>query len=61
MSKVTVYYFKGYVIDTDKVTRSKRMATLDWIEKRGFTPLKETAKIIEDSALDSNGLYREPQ
>ena len=59
MSQVIVYYFKGYVIDQDKVTRSKRMATLDWIEKRGFTPIKETARKIDDSALDSNGLYRE--
>jgi hypothetical protein len=61
MSKITVYYFKGYVIDTDKVTRSRRMATLEWIEKRGFTPINETARMIEDSALDSNGLYREAE
>ena len=61
MSKVTVYYFKGYDIISDQILRSKRMATLEWIkENRCFAALIETAKEIHISALDADGLYREP-
>ncbi len=59
MSKITVYYFKGYAPDKHDETLSKSMAPLEWIEKHGYKPIKETAKEIDDSALDGNGLYRE--
>lgn len=39
MSKITVYYFKKYDINTDQEVRSKRMATLEFINRIGGTPL----------------------
>ncbi|MGD0489110.1 MAG: hypothetical protein ABSB94_18225 [Syntrophorhabdales bacterium] len=61
MSKVTVYYFKGYDIISDQMLRSKRMATLEWIKENPcFGALVETAKEIDTSTLDADGLYREP-
>jgi hypothetical protein len=59
MSKVTVYNFEKYNICKDEMTVSKSMASLAWIKKNGFLPIKKTAKIIDNSSLDSNGLYRD--
>ncbi|HUK99551.1 MAG TPA: hypothetical protein VLX29_01705 [Nitrospirota bacterium] len=58
MSKIKVYYFEGYNICKDEMTVSQSMAPLKWIEKHGFTPIKDTAKEIDASSLDSMGLYR---
>ena len=57
MPMITVYYFTGYDIATDKVIRSKRMATLETIREYKCTPLKETAKEVNTSELDDNGRY----
>jgi hypothetical protein len=59
MSKVTVYRFMGYDIASGEMVRSKAMATLEWINKRGYVALIETAKGVETAALDAIGLYRE--
>jgi len=59
MSLITVYYFKGYNICKDEMTKSQSMASLAWIKKHGYVPIKETAKKIDRSALDAIGLYRE--
>jgi hypothetical protein len=59
MSKITVYYFEKYNICKDEMTVSKSMASLEWIKKNGFLPIKKTAKIIDKSSFDSNGLYRD--
>ena len=62
MSKVTVYYFKKYHILEDKEFRSKRMTPLERIaEMDGAIPIKETAKEINISDLDSNGFYHEEE
>jgi hypothetical protein len=63
MPKVTVYYFEGQDQISGKILRSERMATLDWIKEwtRGTHVLSETAKEIEISRLDADGLYRNPQ
>jgi hypothetical protein len=60
MSKARVYYFKGYDINSDRILRSKRMATLKWIKENRFAAIMETGKEIDTSALDADGLYREP-
>lgn len=57
MQKITVYYFTDYHIITDNVIRSHRMATLDAIKRFDGTPLIETAKEVDPSELDDNGLY----
>jgi hypothetical protein len=59
MSKVTVYYFKGYDIRTDEMIVSKAMATLEWIDQHQYTALLGTAKEVDASTLDTNGLYRQ--
>lgn len=59
MQKITVYYFTKYDINTDQVIRSKRMATLEMIAQFGCVSLKDTAKEIDASKLDDDGLYRE--
>jgi hypothetical protein len=57
MQKVTVYFFTGYQISTDKIIRSKRMATLEAIKKFGCTPIMDTAKEVYTHELDDNGRY----
>jgi hypothetical protein len=66
MPKVTVYYFMGFDINSRENIRSKEMATLDWISKHPptehpYVALMETAKEVETSELNANGLYQEPR
>jgi len=57
MARVTVYYFKGYDIGSGLMILSKQMATREWIDKHNYTPLMDTAKKVDTSSLDDNGLY----
>ena len=57
MSKITVYYFTKYDINTDQEVRSKRMATLEFINRIEGAPLMDTAKEINVTDLDENGRY----
>jgi hypothetical protein len=57
MPKITVYYFTGYNIVTDEMIRSKRMASRETIRRFNYTPLNQTAKEVDTSELDDNGLY----
>lgn len=57
MSKVTVYYFTDYNIVTDQIIRSKRMATFVWVKSLNYMPLMDTAKEVDISELDDDGLY----
>lgn len=57
MPKVTVYYFTGYHIATDQMLQSKRMATSETIKRFNYIILTETAKEVDTSELDDNGLY----
>ncbi|MGC9976190.1 MAG: hypothetical protein ABSC57_05670, partial [Syntrophales bacterium] len=57
MPKVTVYYFTDYNIVTDQIIRSKRMATFVWVKSLNYMPLMETAKEVDTSELDDDGLY----
>jgi hypothetical protein len=57
MPKITVYYFTGYDIATDQMIRSKRMATRERIKRFNCSPLNQTAKEVDTSELDDNGLY----
>jgi hypothetical protein len=62
MSKITVYYFEEYDINTDKlIGRSKHMATLEWIKKHVqlYKIITDTAKEIDESELENGGIYRE--
>jgi hypothetical protein len=56
MAVVTVFYFEGYDFTDDKIVRSKRPATLEFIEKYRFLPVHENALEVDTSQLDANGL-----
>lgn len=56
MAKVTLYYFEGYDFLDDKIVRSKRPATLEFIEKYRFQPVHQNAVEVESSQLDAHGL-----
>ena len=56
MAKVTLYYFEGYDFLDDKVVRSKRPATLEFIEKYRFQPVHDNAIEVDSSQVDAQGL-----
>ena len=57
MEKITVYYFTKYDINTDKEVRSKRMATLEYINRVKGTTLRDTAREVNEAEIDENGRY----
>ncbi|MBC8198619.1 MAG: hypothetical protein H8E80_01025 [Desulfobacteraceae bacterium] len=57
MQKVIVYYFTKYDRNTDQEVQQKGMATLEFINRIGGTPLISTAKEIDVADLDDNGRY----
>jgi len=56
MAQVKVFYFEGYDFTDDKIVRSKRPATLEFIEKYRFLPVTENATEVDTSQLDADGL-----
>ena len=56
MAEVTVFYFEGYDFTDDKIVRSKRPATLEFIEKYRFLPVRDNPLEVDTSQLDANGL-----
>jgi hypothetical protein len=61
MEKVTVYYFRGFSIVSGQFHNSPRMATLEFITKHNYEPLKETAIEVNRADLDGDGFYTPPQ
>ena len=55
-TKVTLHYFEGYDFLDDKIVRSKRPATLEFIEKYRLQPVPENTVVVDSSQLDANGL-----
>lgn len=53
---VTLYYFEGYDFHDDRIVRSNRPATLEFIERFGLTPVRENAVQVDSSQLDADGL-----
>jgi hypothetical protein len=58
MGTVVVYHFEMSSAKEVAHSRSKRPATREAIEALGFTPLMETAQIVERSQLDGSGFVR---
>ena len=56
MAKVTLYYFEGYDFLDDKIVRSKRPATLEFIERFQLHPVRESPVEVDSDQLDANGL-----
>ena len=55
-AKVTLYYFEGYDFEDDKIVRSKRPATIEFIEKYRFQPVLDAPIEADSSQLDAQGL-----
>jgi hypothetical protein len=58
MGTVVVYHFELSSAKAAEHSVSKRPATREAIEALGFTPLMETAQIVERSMLDNSGFVR---
>lgn len=58
MGAVVVYHFEMSSTKAETHSRSKRAATREAIEAMGFTPLMETAQVVDRSMLDGNGFVR---
>ena len=61
MSKVPVYRFRGYDINSDAQPSPSTYATLEAIKQFGCVPLLETEIYIEESKLDGNGKYKQAE
>ena len=56
MATVTLYYFEGYDFANDQVVRSRRPATMDFIERLHFHPLHDNAVEVDSGQVDADGL-----
>lgn len=58
MGTVVVYHFEMSSAKAVENSRSKRPATREAIEALGFTPIMETAEVVDRSQLDGSGFVR---
>ena len=58
MGTVVVYHFDMKPANAHETIRSKRPGTREAIEAMGFTPLMETAQVVERTHLDTSGFLR---
>ena len=55
MASVTLYYFEGYDFENDKVVRSKRPATMEFIQRHHLHPVPDNAVEVDSSQVDAEG------
>jgi hypothetical protein len=53
---VKLFYFEGYDFERDQVVRSKRPATMEFIQRLHFRPLEDNAVEVDGSQVDADGL-----
>jgi len=58
MGTVVVYHFDMKPAKAPATIRSKRPGTREAIEAMGFTPIMETAQVVERTHLDGSGFVR---
>ena len=56
MASVRLYYFEGYDFRDDKVVRSRRPATREFIERFGYCPVEDNAVEVDSAQVDAQGL-----
>lgn len=54
--KVRLYYFEDYDFERDQVVRSKRPATMEFIERFHLQPVTDNSVEVDSSQLDAFGL-----
>lgn len=55
-STVRLYYFEGYDIAHDRVVRSSRPATREFIARFHFQPVEENSVEVDAGQVDAFGL-----
>ena len=56
MDTVKLYYFEGYDFRDDKVVRSRRPATREFIERYRLRAVDENAVEVDSAQVDAEGL-----
>ena len=56
MASVRLYYFEGYDFHDDKVVRSRRPATAEFIARMGYHRVEDNAIDVDSSQVDAEGL-----
>ena len=56
MATVKLYYFEGYDFRDDKVVRSRRPATAEFISRFGFARVEDNAVEVDSAQVDAEGL-----
>lgn len=54
--QIRLYYFEGYDFLEDKVVRSRRPATREFIERFHLLAIEEGSVQVDSSQVDANGL-----
>ena len=56
MDAVKLYYFEGYDFHDDRVMRSRRPATAEFIARHGYCRVEDNAVEVDSSQVDADGL-----
>jgi hypothetical protein len=56
MAKVKLFYFEGYDFHDDRVVRSRRPATAEFIARMGYHRVEDNAVEVDSSQVDAEGL-----
>jgi hypothetical protein len=56
MANVKLFYFEGYDFHEDKVVRSRRPATAEFIARMGYHRVEDNAVEVDSSQVDAEGL-----
>jgi hypothetical protein len=51
-----LYYFEGYDFERDQLVRSKRPATMEFIQRLHFHPLPDNTVEVDSAQVDADGL-----
>ena len=56
MATQKLYYFEGYDFHDDKVVRSRRPATMEFIERYRLRAVEDNAVEVDSAQVDAEGL-----
>jgi hypothetical protein len=56
MATVKLYYFEGYDFHEDRVVRSRRPATPEFIARHGLHRVEDNAVEVDSSQVDAEGM-----
>jgi hypothetical protein len=56
MATVKLYYFEGYDFHEDRVVRSRRPASAEFIARMGYHRVEDNAVEVDSAQVDAEGL-----